>query len=160
MPVPIHSSTRSLKDYAGKVLVLVCVPSLDTPVCDMEVRRFNTEAAALSDKVRIVAVSRDLNMGTAYTVTGLKAPSAGSDAATKTYVDSAINGLSWKAAVKAAGTGNVAPLTAASAGNTLDGVALLAGDRILLKSQTDATANGIYVVQGAGIRPAPSPDRG
>ena len=42
------------------MLVLVCVPSLDTPVCDMEVRRFNTEAAAQSDKVRIVAVSRDL----------------------------------------------------------------------------------------------------
>ena len=53
-------SPRSLNDYAGKVLVLVCVPSLDTPVCDMEVRRFNTEAAAQSDKVRIVAVSRDL----------------------------------------------------------------------------------------------------
>ena len=53
-------SPRSLKDYAGKVLVLVCVPSLDTPVCDMEVRRFNTEAAALSDKVRIAAVSCDL----------------------------------------------------------------------------------------------------
>jgi len=53
-------SPRSLKDYAGKVLVLVCVPSLDTPVCDMEVRRFNTEAASQSDKVRIVAVSRDL----------------------------------------------------------------------------------------------------
>ena len=35
-------SPRSLKDYAGKVLVLLCVPSLDTPVCDMEVRRFNT----------------------------------------------------------------------------------------------------------------------
>lgn len=53
-------SAKSLKDYAGKVLVLVTVPSLDTPVCDMEVRRFNKEAAALSDKVRIVAVSRDL----------------------------------------------------------------------------------------------------
>lgn len=53
-------SARGLKDYAGKVLVLVSVPSLDTPVCDMEVRRFNTEAAKLSDKVRIVAVSCDL----------------------------------------------------------------------------------------------------
>ena len=42
------------------MLVLVSVPSLDTPVCDMEVRRFNKEAAALSDKVRIVAVSCDL----------------------------------------------------------------------------------------------------
>ena len=38
----------------------MCVPSLDTPVCDMEVRRFNTEAAGLSDKVVIAAVSRDL----------------------------------------------------------------------------------------------------
>ena len=53
-------SPRALKDYAGKILVLVSVPSLDTPVCDMEVRRFNKEAAALSDKVKIVAVSCDL----------------------------------------------------------------------------------------------------
>ena len=53
-------SPKGLKDFAGKVLVLVSVPSLDTPVCDMEVRRFNKEAAALSDKVRIVAVSCDL----------------------------------------------------------------------------------------------------
>ena len=53
-------SPRALKDYAGKSLVLVSVPSLDTPVCDMEVRRFNKEAAALSDKVKIVAVSCDL----------------------------------------------------------------------------------------------------
>lgn len=53
-------SCRSLKDYAGKVLVLLCVPSLDTPVCDMEVRRFNSEAAKLSDKVQILAISCDL----------------------------------------------------------------------------------------------------
>lgn len=53
-------SPRSLKDYAGKVLVLVCVPSLDTPVCDMEVRRFNQEAASLAANVKIVAASCDL----------------------------------------------------------------------------------------------------
>ena len=51
---------RTLADFAGKILVLASVPSLDTPVCDMEVRRFNKEAAALSSKVAIVAVSRDL----------------------------------------------------------------------------------------------------
>jgi thiol peroxidase len=49
-----------LDKFSGKVLVLASVPSLDTPVCDMEVRRFNTEAAALSDRVRIAAVSCDL----------------------------------------------------------------------------------------------------
>jgi thiol peroxidase len=53
-------SQRTLKNYAGKILVLLSVPSLDTPVCDREVRRFNSEAAKLSDKVRIVAVSCDL----------------------------------------------------------------------------------------------------
>lgn len=53
-------SPRCLKDYAGRALVVAAVPSLDTPVCDMEVRRFNAEAAALSDAVRILAVSCDL----------------------------------------------------------------------------------------------------
>ena len=53
-------SQRELQAYAGKILILVCVPSLDTPVCDMEVRRFNTLAQGLSQDVAIAAVSRDL----------------------------------------------------------------------------------------------------
>ena len=51
---------RSLRDFAGTALVIAAVPSLDTPVCDTEIRRFNKEAAALSDKLRILAVSCDL----------------------------------------------------------------------------------------------------
>ncbi|MBC18113.1 MAG: lipid hydroperoxide peroxidase [Desulfovibrio sp.] len=50
----------TLADYEGKVLVIASVPSLDTPVCDMETRRFNSEAAALGDDVKILAVSMDL----------------------------------------------------------------------------------------------------
>jgi thiol peroxidase len=50
----------ALADYAGKIKVIVAVPSLDTPVCDLEVRRFNQEAAALSGKVAILVVSMDL----------------------------------------------------------------------------------------------------
>jgi thiol peroxidase len=49
-----------LSAYAGKVVVIVSVPSLDTPVCDLETRRFNQEAAGLSDKVAVLAVSMDL----------------------------------------------------------------------------------------------------
>ena len=49
-----------LKDFAGKTLVIATVPSLDTPVCDTEIRRFNKEAAALADTLRILAVSCDL----------------------------------------------------------------------------------------------------
>lgn len=50
----------SLADFKGKVVVLSAVPSLDTPVCDMETRRFNQEAQALGDKVKILTVSMDL----------------------------------------------------------------------------------------------------
>lgn len=51
---------RHLSDYAGKTLVLATVPSLDTPVCDLEARHFNEEAAKLGDKVQIAVVSCDL----------------------------------------------------------------------------------------------------
>lgn len=50
----------SMSAFAGNTLVLATVPSLDTPVCDLEMRHFNQEASNLSDKVRIVAVSCDL----------------------------------------------------------------------------------------------------
>jgi len=50
----------SLSSYEGKICVISSVPSLDTPVCDMETRRFNEEAAALGDDVAIVTVSMDL----------------------------------------------------------------------------------------------------
>ena len=53
-------ATKKPADYAGNVIVLVNVPSLDTPVCDLEVKRFNKEATSLSDKVKILAVSLDL----------------------------------------------------------------------------------------------------
>ncbi|MGL1863921.1 MAG: thiol peroxidase [Pseudodesulfovibrio sp.] len=53
-------SSATMGDYIGKVLIIASVPSLDTPVCDMETRRFNSEAAALGDTVRILTVSMDL----------------------------------------------------------------------------------------------------
>ncbi len=50
----------TLADYKGKALVLSAVPSLDTPTCDMETRRFNTEAAKLGENVKILTISADL----------------------------------------------------------------------------------------------------
>jgi len=50
----------TLADYAGKALALVSVPSLDTPVCAVETRRFNAEAAKLGADVRILTISMDL----------------------------------------------------------------------------------------------------
>lgn len=53
-------STVQLSSFKGKVCVLIAVPSLDTPVCDTETRRFNEEAANLGDDVVVIAISTDL----------------------------------------------------------------------------------------------------
>ena len=50
----------SLSSFRGKVCIISSVPSLDTPVCDMETRRFNEEAGALGEDVVIITVSMDL----------------------------------------------------------------------------------------------------
>ncbi len=47
-------------DYAGKTLILSVVPSLDTPVCSTQTKKFNSLAAGLSDAVKILTVSLDL----------------------------------------------------------------------------------------------------
>jgi len=49
-----------LSDAKGKVVILSSVPSLDTPTCDTETRRFNQEAAKLGVGVEIWTISRDL----------------------------------------------------------------------------------------------------
>lgn len=53
-------SEVSLENFGDDVKVFNVVVSVDTPVCDVQIRRFNEEAAALSDSVQIVTVSMDL----------------------------------------------------------------------------------------------------
>ncbi|MEE9443023.1 MAG: thiol peroxidase [candidate division Zixibacteria bacterium] len=53
-------TAKSLDSFGGKIVVIVSVPSIDTPVCDMETRRFNQEAEKLSDNVAVMGVSMDL----------------------------------------------------------------------------------------------------
>lgn len=53
-------ATVSLASYAGKIKLISSVPSIDTPVCDTETRRFNQEAAALPGDVVLLTVSADL----------------------------------------------------------------------------------------------------
>ena len=60
------ATTQDWQDIAvlahttGKVRIIAAVPSLDTPVCDRETRRFNEAAAALSEDIAIVVISADL----------------------------------------------------------------------------------------------------
>lgn len=53
-------SDVKLSDFKGKVVVISVVPSLDTPVCDTQTRKFNEAAASLGDNVVILTISMDL----------------------------------------------------------------------------------------------------
>lgn len=83
-------------------------------------------------------------------VRNVASPSASTDAANKQYVDDNLAGLSWKQPVRVATTANGTLASAFANGQTVDGVSLATGDRILLKDQTAQTENGIYVVAASG----------
>jgi hypothetical protein len=83
-------------------------------------------------------------------ITGLGTPTDAADAATKAYVDSAAQGIDWKASVRAATTEAVTLASGLENGDTLDGVTLATGDRILVKNQATGSENGIYVVAASG----------
>ena len=87
-------------------------------------------------------------------ITSLGTPTSDADAATKAYVDAATAGLNVHAAVQAATTANITLASDLENGDTLDGVTLATGNRVLVKNQTDKTENGIYVVKASG-----APDR-
>lgn len=87
-----------------------------------------------------IIMTGDLNMG-GHKVTLMGDPTGAQDAATKFYVDSVAQGLTVKAACRAATTAN----TALAGLLTIDGVTLVAADRVLVKNQTLPENNGIYV---------------
>lgn len=83
-------------------------------------------------------------------ITNLTDPTNPQDAANKRYVDAAVVGIDWKASVRVATTAAVTLATGLENGDTLDGVTLATGDRVLVKNQTAATENGLYVVAASG----------
>lgn len=107
--------------------------------------------------------ANNVNITGATQITGLPSPTGGSDAATKSYVDSATSGLTGKAPVRLVSTSNQtgvylngtagvgATFTYTSTGaDTIDGKTLVLNDRVLLTAQTSAFQNGAYTVTTAG----------
>ena len=87
---------------------------------------------------------------TGGSVTGLGSPSNSSDAATKNYVDEAVAGLRTRIIAEVATTANVNLSNGLEAGDSIDGVTLVAGDRVLVKDQSTATENGLYLAVSSG----------
>lgn len=92
-------------------------------------------------------------------ILNVTSPTLATDAANKQYVDNVVNGLVWKAAVQVATTAPGTLSSSYAAGQVVDGYTLQVGDRILIKNQTNAAQDGIYIVQPSGA-PALAPDSG
>lgn len=93
----------------------------------------------------------DLNLNSRK-ITSLADPVSAQDAATMQWVINLFNGRDWKDSVRVATTANLAALSGLL---TIDGITLVAGDRVLVKNQTTAANNGIYVAaSGAWARAA------
>lgn len=90
------------------------------------------------------ATTADFSMNN-FKITNLANPSSAQDAATKDYVDNVAQGLDIKASVIAATTVNIT----LSGAQTIDGVSIVAGDRVLVKNQSAPEDNGIYVASNS-----------
>ena len=86
------------------------------------------------------------------TITNLADPVNASDAASKSFVEATAQGLDVKDSCVAATTGNITISTALNNGDTLDGVSLSTNARVLVKDQSTASENGIYVVGSSPAR--------
>lgn len=74
----------------------------------------------------------------------------GATSSIQSQIDALVSGLSWKQAVRVATTGAGTLASDFENGDTIDGVILVTGDRILIKDQAAATENGIYIVNASG----------
>lgn len=93
-------------------------------------------------------VLTDLDFNSVARPINLPTPTAGHHPATKDYVDSAVEGLAWKDSCRVATQAN---LNLTSPGASIDGVSMTVNDRVLVRANSSASQNGIYVWNGAAV---------
>lgn len=99
---------------------------------------------------QMAAPTADVSLNS-HKLTNVTDPASAQDAATKNYVDLIASGLrDFKQSVRATTTANGTLATAFANGQSIDGVTLVTGDRILIKDQTSGAENGIYTVNASG----------
>lgn len=125
----------------GLVTAATTLSASDVPtITSAKVSDFDTQVrTSRLDQMAAPTASVDMN---SQRITGLETPTQATDAANKSYVDSTAAGLHVHAPVRAASTGNLT----LSGTQTVDGVSLVASDRVLVKDQSTASQNGVYVV--------------
>lgn len=146
-----NSTTHLLKYYNGTAVKVLTISD--------DIASFIT--AASTDTLTNKSIDGDDNTITDLSISVFKSDAiettlAGASTkiaradAVKDYIDNAIEGRKWGEAcvVATAAAGTLA--TSFANGQTVDGVSLTTGDRILIKDQADATENGVYVVEASG----------
>ena len=134
--------TKVTTDAKGRVTAGTTLAAADIPTLTAsKISDFDTQVrTSRLDQMAVPTADVSLN---SRKITNLLDPVNAQDAATKNYVDLTVQGLDPKASVRAATTANIATLSGTM---TIDGIALVAGDRVLVKDQTTQSQNGIYVV--------------
>jgi hypothetical protein len=111
----------------------------------------NSGTQTLTNKTLSTGISLSASLdANSNKVINLATPTSSTDAANKAYVDSVSQGLDVKQSVRVSTTANIDLSTALEASDVIDGVTLVAGNRVLVKHQTSGADNGIYVVQSSG----------
>lgn len=95
-----------------------------------------------------VDIQRSLDFGGARRILNLPDATDPQHPVTKAQLDAAVEGLAWKDSVRVSTQGNI---NLASPGASIDGVTMVSGDRVLVRQQTTASQNGIYIWNGAAV---------
>lgn len=135
-------------DAKGRVTAGTSLADSDIPsLTSAKISNFDTAVRA-SRLDQMAAPTAPVACGS-QRLTGLGDPTSAQDAATKNYVDQVVQGLDVKPSVRCATTGNIT----LSGTQTIDGYTVAVGDLVLVKNQSTASQNGIYVVaSGAWTR--------
>lgn len=81
-------------------------------------------------------------------ITGLPAGANSGEPVTYEQLNALVEGIAWKDNARVASTANI---NLSSPGATIDGITMAANDRVLVKNQTAATENGVYIWNGAAV---------
>lgn len=154
--------TNTWGDYTDAFLTAIAAGSISTTELGGDITAF---AKTLLDDANAAAARTTLGLGTAAvasldtdaTMAANSNTAVPSQAAVRSYVGDLLNGLQWKHPVRAATAAAGTLASSFENGDTVDGVVLATGDRILIKDQAAPAENGIYTVAASGA-PTRGPD--
>jgi hypothetical protein len=171
-PPDATASTKGVVQLAGDLTGTAAAPAvatgaitsakiLDGTITDVDVAAANKDGVVGTASLRtlgagaqqampgnrtldaITAPAADLNLNSHKIINQLD-PTSPQDGATKNYVDGLIQGLAWKQPVRVVSTGNIAGGGPIGGAQTIDGIALASGDRVLVVGQSTPANNGIF----------------